>query len=176
MLEMALSANRFGNIREGNGNMPDMLVKLYQLPDYEPEKKRMEASGVTVRRAIAPEKHVVVDWVRERFNAHWASECEAAFANHPVTCMIAQEGGKLIGFACYEATCKNFFGPTGVDPDYRGKGVGRALLIASLHQMAALGYGYAIIGGVGPADFYAKTVGAIMIEDSKPGIYKDMLR
>jgi hypothetical protein len=37
------------------------------------------------------------------------------------------------------------------------------------------GFGYAIIGGVGPADFYVKTVGAIAIEDSEPGIYRDLL-
>ena len=37
------------------------------------------------------------------------------------------------------------------------------------------GYGYAIIGGVGPAEFYAKTVGAIPIEGSEPGIYRGLL-
>ena len=33
------------------------------------------------------------------------------------------------------------------------------------------GYAYAIIGGVGPAEYYAKTVGATLIEGSSPGIY-----
>jgi hypothetical protein len=37
--------------------------------------------------------------------------------------------------------------------------------------MKEMGYAYAIIGGVGPKEFYAKTVGAIEIPDSAPGIY-----
>lgn len=41
--------------------------------------------------------------------------------------------------------------------------------------MRSQGYGYAIIGGVGPADFYAETVGATPIEGSDPGIYRGML-
>ena len=32
-------------------------------------------------------------------------------------CFIATENGKLIGFACYDATAKGFFGPIGIDPD-----------------------------------------------------------
>jgi hypothetical protein len=38
-----------------------------------------------------------------------------------------------------------------------------------------MGYAYAIIGGAGPVDFYQKTVGAIEIEGSVPGIYRDRL-
>lgn len=82
----------------------------------------------------------------------------------------------MIGFACYEATCRNFFGPTGVGQEARGKGVGTALLLACMHAMKADGYAYAIIGSAGPVDFYAQTLGAVKIENSTPGIYKGMLR
>lgn len=54
--------------------------------------------------------------------------------------------------------------------------VGAALCMAAMHAMAAKGYAYSVIGWVGPADFYAKLVGATMIEDSTPGMYKDMLK
>lgn len=37
------------------------------------------------------------------------------------------------------------------------------------------GYAYAIIGGVGPAEFYAKAVGAVLIEGSSPGIYQGIM-
>ena len=57
----------------------------------------------------------------------------------------------------------------------RGKGIGRALLLSALHAQRAQGYGYSIIGGVGPAEFYAKAVGAVVIADSTPGIYDGML-
>jgi len=58
----------------------------------------------------------------------------------------------------------------------RGMGVGKALLYDTLDAMRAKGYAYAIIGGVGPLEFYKKTVGAIEIGGSKPGIYQGMLR
>jgi hypothetical protein len=35
---------------------------------------------------------------------------------------------------------------------------------------------YGIIGGVGPVEFYRKTVGAVKIEGSTPGIYRNILR
>ena len=57
----------------------------------------------------------------------------------------------------------------------RNKGVGKALLFACLEDMRAQGFAYAIIGGVGPAEFYAKTVGAVAIEGSAPGIYRGLL-
>jgi len=49
-------------------------------------------------------------------------------------------------------------------------------LLSCLLDMKLKGYGYAIIGGVGPTEFYTKTVGAIEIADSTPGVYKGMLR
>lgn len=156
--------------------MSDLLVKLYQLPELEPVIKQLADKGIGIRRAIAPEKHVVVDWVRKHFNEGWGSECEVAFANQPVSCYIAVKQGELIGFACYEATFKNFFGPTGVSVNERKHGAGKGLLLACLHAMRALGYGYAVIGSAGPMEYYSKIVGATVIEDSTPGIYKGMLK
>ena len=86
------------------------------------------------------------------------------------------ENEKITGFACYEATCKNFFGPTGVSEDSRGKGIGKALFLSCMHAMEMQGYAYAIIGSAGPKDFYIKNAGAIEIPDSSPGIYKGMLK
>ncbi|MGH2499466.1 MAG: GNAT family N-acetyltransferase [Candidatus Limnocylindria bacterium] len=155
--------------------MPDMLVRLYDLPDLAPRLEGLKHAGIEVRRAIAPEKHIVVAWVRERFVEAWASECEVSFSNHPVSCFIARRDQAPLGFACHDATAKDFFGPTGVAEAERGKGIGTALLLATLHAMAAQGYAYAIIGGVGPADYYARTVGAVPIAGSTPGIYGGLL-
>jgi len=77
----------------------------------------------------------------------------------------------LLGVACHDATCRNFFGPALVAPEQRGRGIGRALLLAALHAMRADGYGYAIIGWASSAEFYRRTVGAVPIEGSTPGIY-----
>ena len=58
---------------------------------------------------------------------------------------------------------RGFFGPTGVDPAYRGKGIGKALLLKCLEAMRNEGYGYAVIGGAGPVNFYEKCCGATVI-------------
>jgi GNAT superfamily N-acetyltransferase len=153
----------------------DMLVKLYDLPDSARSLSRLAAEGVSVRRALPPEKHQVVDWVRSNFSDAWASETEVAFARQPVSCFVAIEAKRLLGFACHDATCRNFFGPTGVDSNARRRGIGVALLLACLEDIRGQGFGYAIIGGVGPAEFYSKAVGAIAIGGSEPGIYRGLL-
>ena len=58
----------------------------------------------------------------------------------------------------------------------QGRGIGKALVLASLMGLREMGYVYAIIGGAGPVRFYQKSVGAIVIPDSEPGIYEDRLR
>lgn len=156
--------------------MPDMLVKLYDLPEVAPLVKRLADQGVLVRRAMAYEKQCVVNWVRETFGDGWTGECDVAFSNQPVSCFIATEAGQIIGFACHDSTCRDFFGPAGVAEKKRGVGIGKALFLTCLHAMAAHGYAYAIIGGAGPSQFYARTAGAVPIEGSTPGIYRDLLR
>ena len=153
----------------------DMLVKLYALPDSRDVYERVRKAGITTRRALAPEKHRVVAWVRERFSEHWASEVEVAFSRQPISCFLAIRQKDILGFACHDATCPNFFGPTGVETKERKHGIGKALLFDCLTAMKSQGFGYAIIGGVGPAEFYAKAVGAVPIEGSEPGVYRGLL-
>ena len=155
--------------------MPDMLVKLYELPALDEVLALQHANGNTIRRALVLEKQLVIEWVRKHFSPGWGNECDVAFSRQPVSCFIAVEGNQLLGFACYDATCLNFFGPTGVSESCRGRGVGKALLLACLHTMKGQGYAYAIIGWVGPTEFYHKIVGAVEIEGSSPGMYAGLL-
>lgn len=155
--------------------MSDLLVRLYDLPQFDAETK-VAAAGIVVRRAIPPERHVVLDWVRTQFDQIWASEVGVAIGSLPVTCWIAVRNGELLGFACHDATAKGFFGPTGVLESARGQGIGEALLIATLRGMREAGYGYCVIGDPGPVGFYQKRLDALEIPKSNPGIYAGMLR
>ena len=155
--------------------MGDMLVKLYDLPDLAPRLRALREAGVVVRAAMAYEKLPVVAWVRAQFGDAWAGECDVAFARNPVSCFIAVDAGRLAGFACHDCTCPNFFGPMGVQAAARGRGIGGVLLGSCLQAMAARGYAYAIIGGAGSGDIYRKVAGAVDIEGSAPGIYRDRL-
>jgi GNAT superfamily N-acetyltransferase len=120
---------------------------------------------------MAHEKGIIKAWINEHFHAGWGEEFETSCCNKPVTTFIATRGGKLAGFACYEVTCRAFFGPAGVIDDERGRGIGRALLLHAMHGLRELGYAYGIIGCAGPVEFYIKTLGGIVIEESSPGIY-----
>jgi ribosomal protein S18 acetylase RimI-like enzyme len=153
-----------------------MLVKLYELPPLEEELRRMEALGIAVRPALAPERRQALEFVRTHFSARWEDEAAIGLTRMPMGCHIAVRDGGILGFACWDVVARGFFGPLGVLPETRGMGVGRALTLSCLHAMRGYGYGYAVIGSVGPAAFYEKCCGARIIEDSSPGVYLGMLR
>ena len=155
--------------------MPDLLVNLLNLPDLESFVDDLNHVGVTIRRAQPFEITPVRQFIEKNFSVAWADEISAGFANKPVTVFIATRDRRVVGFAGYECTRKAFFGPTGVDETERGHGIGKALLIASLWGLRELGYVYGIVGAAGPVEFYQETVGAIVIPDSEPGIYTDLL-
>lgn len=152
--------------------MADLLVNLLKLPAFDSAAEQ----EFRVRHAQPWELTPVHRFVETNFSRSWADEMSVGFAHQPVSVFVATIAGELVGFAAYECTRRAFFGPTGVSPAARGKGVGRALLLASLSALREMGYVYAIIGNAGPVYFYQKTVGAIVIPDSEPGIYTDRLK
>ena len=153
-----------------------MLVNLLRLPPVDGALEELRAAGVVVRRARPWELTQVRGFVRENFGQAWADEVSVGLVRQPVTVFVALREGRPVGFAAYECTRKNFFGPAGVVEAERGRGLGRALLLAALGGLRELGYAYAVIGGVGPAEFYERAVGARLIPDSSPGVYRDPLR
>jgi len=153
----------------------DLLVNLYSRK-LDELRQRAEGVAATIRTALPPEQHIIKDWVRRHFSEYWVSEVSAAMAHQPPGCLLAVANGELVGFACYDATARGFFGPTGVSEDQRGKGVGLALFHHTLAAMKAQGYAYAIIGSAGPVDFYVKAAGAMPIPADGEDIYQGLLR
>ena len=135
-----------------------------------------ETQEFLVRRAQPFELSVISGFVAESFSRNWADEISVGFARQPISVFVATMNRELIGFAAYECTRRGFFGPMGVVEQAHGKGVGKALLLAALWGLREMGYVYAIVGAAGPVHFYQKTVGAIVIPDSEPGIYTDLLK
>lgn len=156
--------------------MPDLIVNLLKLPPLEPVILEMNNANIVVRRAQPFEITQALDFVEREFSVAWADEISVGFANKPVSVYIAVADKEIVGFAGYECTRRSFFGPTGVVGNMQGRGIGKALLIASLWGLREMGYVYGIIGHAGPVEFYEKAVGAIVIPDSDPGIYTDLLK
>lgn len=148
----------------------DMLVDLYQ-----PIIKEVNIE-FKIKRVLSPSSDKVIEFVKDNFFLGWGSEVKAALYKTNPSCFIATNNHEIIGFACYDATAKGYFGPTGVSERYRGKGIGKALLLKCLVSMRNEGYGYAIIGGVEPNNwaFYEKACGANTIQNSKK-IYSRMI-
>jgi len=156
--------------------MPDMLVHLLKLPPVEPLVTRLSEQSVTIRRARPFEISLVREFIERNFSVGWADEVVPCYSRQPITLYIATRNSAVIGFAAYESTMRGFFGPTGVLESERGKDIGKALLLACLWGMREMGYAYGVIAGVGPAEFYTKCCGAVLIPGSTPGIYTDMLK
>ena len=91
--------------------MSDMLVKLYNIPNsYDIEKKLLE-EDIRIKKALSPDRSKITSFSKTCAKEDYSDEVNAAFSNNPITCYIATKEKKIIGFACYEATAKNFFGP-----------------------------------------------------------------
>ena len=139
----------------------DMIVRLFALP---PTPSTPE--DVRLRRPVAYERRQVVRWVEQRFGELWAGEAATALSTVPARMVVAVRGRELLGFACHDVTARGFIGPIGVDAASRGRGLGRALTHAALEGLRQRGFAYAIIGDVGPVDFYARHFGAEPIPES----------
>ncbi len=150
-----------------------MLVNLYNLPEYN------DPESVRICRVLPPDCSSLLAWVEKHFGIGWKSECAVSLSCQPCHCFAAQRNGSFIGFACYDATARGYFGPIGVAEEYRHSGIGKNLLIRCLHAMKEDGYGYAVIGWCDDAaPFYSRTVGAVPIPDSAPEqtLYHRMVR
>src|SRR5918911_3211253 len=171
--------------------MADMLVKLYALPDLAPVLAEQKSRGVEIRQAHPDEKYKIAEWVREYINPDWGIGCEVAIEQRPPTCYIAFEIDQahvstnnpydlpseiILGFAVYDVVAKGMFGPIGVREDRQRCGIGTALLLTCLHAMAAERYAYAVVGWAGPTEWYARKVGATIIEGSEPGVFRGPLK
>jgi len=153
----------------------DMLVNLTQLPEV-PQLP----PNICIKRAIIVDRDRILKFVCESFPGNsWPAEVEKALYQNPGTCFIAIAEKEVVGFACYDTTGLDYFGPTGVRKDFRGKGIGAALLIRTMRAMLEAGYTYAVIGAVSDAaEFYKKVLGAEYIQgaDMKHSIYASMIK
>ena len=133
----------------------------------------LRGAGIHIRRPNPWERTALLDFIRDHWTQGWADEASVAFSHQPVSCYAAYHGKKIVGFAAYECTRRNYFGPTGVDPLFERRGIGTALVLAAMRGLQSLGYSYAIIGAAGSLEYYHKAVGAVEIKlGDGHGVYR----
>ena len=131
------------NRGESNFNM---AVDLSTLP---PDPGGHEVAGPGEGAAISA-------WMRE----HWPNwEAEVMRALERSTLLISRDENGMAGFCAYDVNRAGVLGPTAVRGDLWGQGVGRPLIVSSLHRMRATGRRQAEISWVGPIRPYER-VGA----------------
>jgi mycothiol synthase len=100
----------------------------------------------------------LLSFIEKEFGRIWRFEASNAGGN----LFYVEVDGRIAGFAAHDANNRGlgFFGPTGVARAQRGRGLGAALLRASLADLRRLGYERAIIPWTDALDFYRKACGA----------------
>jgi ribosomal protein S18 acetylase RimI-like enzyme len=141
----------------------DMLVDVRDFVTAQRAGYSAASPDVEVRRADDADREALSSFIAAEFGERWARGTAVAYERDPASAFIALRAKEIIGFAFYDISFLGYFGAMGVRKADRGRGIGARLLIAALKDMALKGYAYAVIGDVGPIDFYEKVCGAIVI-------------
>jgi GNAT superfamily N-acetyltransferase len=114
--------------------------------------------GVGVNRVSSASRDRLLAFIEKEFGRIWRFEASNAGDN----LFYVEVDGKIAGFAAHDANNRGlgFFGPTGVARAHRSRGLGAALLRASLADLRRLGYERAVIPWTDALDFYRKACGA----------------
>jgi mycothiol synthase len=113
-----------------------------------------------VRRARMAERQHLLDAIAGGFGGAWPFEVERALGHAPAGVHVACKDGAYCAFAAHDGNNRGlgWFGPTGTWPAHRGQGLGEALLLACLVDVAAE-HSQCEVAWIGPRSFYEKVAG-----------------
>lgn len=122
---------------------------------------RVRELGYEIRRAAADELALVAA-ARAEFGGAWPFELAAALGARPAGVHVALREGTYCAFAAHDGNNRGlgWFGPTGTWPAHRGQGLGEALLLACLVDVA-VEHERCEVAWIGPRPFYDKVAGVV---------------
>jgi len=120
---------------------------------------RAADAGYAIRRA-RPDERALVGAVAAEFGGAWPFELLRALGHEPAGVHVAMRDGAYCAFAAHDGNNRGlgWFGPTGTWPAHRGRGLGEALLLACLVDVAAA-HSQCEVAWIGPRPFYEKVAG-----------------
>jgi len=111
----------------------------FRIPDAIAERgSTLRKEGIEIRPAVPTDIVPVLDFIPRHFTWDWHREASGVFndlfAGDPrfVGMMVAMQGEEVLGYAEHRG---ERFGPFGVDPELRSRGIGRVLLALTLSEM-----------------------------------------
>ncbi len=105
--------------------------------------EKLRQQGIVIRPAVASDIVPVLAFIQRHFSADWYREAAGIFGDlfvgdpRMVNMIIAEQNGAVVGYAQHRA---ERFGPFGVNPELRSRGIGRVLLAATLMEMLKKGF------------------------------------
>ncbi len=124
----------------------------------------LKTDDVEIREATS-RNDPIFKWIEKNFSLQWSIEAQLALEKEYGRIYVAETNNEIAGFAVHSATHKCRFGPIGVDERYRGRCLGKLLLIHTLDSMRILGLRYAIIPWTTHLFFYAWIPGIIDMKE-----------
>jgi mycothiol synthase len=129
----------------------NLLVDLGRLPaEPGPDEARLAEPG---------EAAEVEAWMREHW-PNWRVEAMRCLARERL--IVSRDADGIAAFCCWDGARTGWVGPVGVRPSLIGRGRGRSVLVAALHELRRTGRARAEIGWVGPIPPYAGTVPSVI--------------
>ena len=124
------------------------------------KQQLMEGEKYDIRLAKPAEKGEIGAWIEEKFTVFWRNETEYAFDKATPSVVIGKDSrGKILGFATFNGVAPGRFGPAGVDPSMRGKGLGTVLLFDAFQAMKEEGREDAIVHWTDLLFYYTQVPG-----------------
>lgn len=123
-------------------------------------RERIAMAGYRIER-VAPGSEGLVAAIARDHGPAWAVEVGRALREPSGVFAARDRDGAIIGFAARDGNNRGLggFGPAAVDPAHRGRGLGEALLLSCLLDVAASGHARCTVGWVGPRAFYQRAAG-----------------
>lgn len=118
-----------------------MRVELtgFQIPEsIEARRQALAMEGVDIRPATPADIVPVLEFALQHFSWDWHREATGVFLDlftadpRTVGMIVAMQNGEILGYAQHRS---ERFGPFGVHPELRSRGIGRVLLASTLLEM-----------------------------------------
>lgn len=135
----------------------DMMEFRY--PGYvERLKSALVREGVNIYK-VEERDEALLKFVESKFSSFWRLEVSMAIDEEQGGAIAAEVDGEIVGFSVYGSISESWFGPVGVDPDFRGKGLGTVLLYDTLLEMRKRGVRVVVIPWTSHLFYYAQLPG-----------------